>query len=93
MPTLGEGAFRNAARRHARRQLPDVISDIHRKYLEAGADLITTNTFSSQRISQADYCTEGYSRQMALEGAGFKRCGIIYVDDGTPRIAYAWRRG
>lgn len=34
---------------------PDVISDIHRKYLEAGADIITTNTFSSQRISQADY--------------------------------------
>ena len=34
---------------------PDVVSDIHRKYLEAGADIITTNTFSSQRISQADY--------------------------------------
>ena len=33
---------------------PDVVSDIHRKYLEAGADIITTNTFSSQRISQAD---------------------------------------
>lgn len=34
---------------------PDVIEDIHCKYLRAGADLITTNTFSSQRISQADY--------------------------------------
>ena len=34
---------------------PDVVSDIHRKYLEAGADIITTNTFSSQRISQTDY--------------------------------------
>ena len=34
---------------------PDVIADIHRKYLEAGADIIATNTFSSQRISQADY--------------------------------------
>lgn len=30
---------------------PDVIEDIHRRYLEAGADIITTNTFSSQRIS------------------------------------------
>jgi len=34
---------------------PDVVLDIHKKYLEAGADIITTNTFSSQRISQEDY--------------------------------------
>lgn len=34
---------------------PEVIRDIHRQYLEAGADIITTNTFSSQKISQADY--------------------------------------
>lgn len=34
---------------------PDVVKDIHRKYLAVGADMITTNTFSSQRISQADY--------------------------------------
>ena len=32
---------------------PDVIKDIHRRYLEAGADIITANTFSSQRISMA----------------------------------------
>ena len=37
---------------------PEVIMDIHRKYLAAGADIITTNTFSSQRISQADYHLE-----------------------------------
>ena len=34
---------------------PDVISEIHRRYLEAGADIITTNTFSSQVISQKEY--------------------------------------
>lgn len=34
---------------------PDMIADIHRAYLEAGADIITANTFSSQPISQADY--------------------------------------
>ena len=34
---------------------PEIVSDIYRKYLEAGADIITTNTFSSQRISQAEY--------------------------------------
>lgn len=52
---------------------PDVISDIHRKYLEAGADIITTNTFSSQRISQADYHLEKAAREMALVGARLAR--------------------
>ena len=52
---------------------PDVVGDIHRKYLEAGADIITTNTFSSQRISQADYHLEDFSRLMALEGARLAR--------------------
>ena len=52
---------------------PDVVADIHRKYLEAGADLITTNTFSSQRISQADYHTERFCREMALRGAQIAR--------------------
>lgn len=52
---------------------PDVVRDIHRKYLEAGADIITTNTFSSQRISQADYHLEGCCREMALEGARLAR--------------------
>jgi len=52
---------------------PDIIAEIHRKYLDAGADIITTNTFSSQRISQADYHLEDSARQMALEGAKIAR--------------------
>ena len=52
---------------------PQVIEDIHCKYLKAGADLIETNTFSSQRISQADYHLEGYCREMAYEGARLAR--------------------
>ena len=52
---------------------PQVISSIHRQYLEAGADLITTNTFSSQRISQADYHLEDVSREMAYQGARLAR--------------------
>jgi 5-methyltetrahydrofolate--homocysteine methyltransferase len=52
---------------------PDVVGEIHRKYLEAGADIITTNTFSSQRISQADYHLEDFSWLMALEGARLAR--------------------
>ena len=52
---------------------PDVIADIHRQYLEAGADIIATNTFSSQRISQADYHLEEESYEIAFEGAKIAR--------------------
>ncbi len=52
---------------------PDVISDIYKRYLEAGADIITANTFSSQRISQADYHLEDCAREMAYEGARLAR--------------------
>ena len=52
---------------------PDVVGEIHRKYLEAGADIITTNTFSSQRVSQADYHLEDSARRMAFEGARIAR--------------------
>ena len=52
---------------------PDIVEDIHRKYLEVGADIISTNTFSSQRISQADYHLEAFAREMAYEGARIAR--------------------
>ena len=51
----------------------DVVIDIHRKYLRAGADIIETNTFSSQRISQADYHLEDECYDMALAGARLAR--------------------
>ena len=53
---------------------PDIIADIHRQYLAAGADIITTNTFSAQRISQSDYHMESQAREMALQGARIARC-------------------
>ena len=43
---------------------PNVILDIHRRYVAAGADVITTNTFSSQRISQQEYHLEGQIEAM-----------------------------
>ena len=52
---------------------PDIVSDIHRRYLKAGADIIETNTFSAQRISEADYHLQGYARQMSLVGARLAR--------------------
>ena len=52
---------------------PDVIADIHRKYLDVGADLITTCTFSSQRVSMADYQVENYCRDINLAAAKIAR--------------------
>ena len=66
---------------------PEVIADIHRKYLEVGADIISTNTFSSQRISQADYHLEDYARQMAYEGARIaRRCVDEFSSTDKPRF-------
>lgn len=66
---------------------PDVIEDIHTKYLMAGADIITTNTFSSQRVSQADYGLETSAREMALEGARIARkAADRYSTEEKPRF-------
>ena len=48
---------------------PDVIRNIHEQYIEAGADIITTNTFSANRISQKEYGCEQQAYEMALAGA------------------------
>ena len=64
---------------------PELIEDIHRRYLKAGADIITTNTFSSQRISQADYHLESKAREMALEGARIARkCADEFFSSEKP---------
>ncbi len=66
---------------------PEIIEDIHCKYLEAGADIISTNTFSSQRISQADYELEHEARHMALEGARIaRRCANDFSTEEKPRF-------
>ncbi len=48
---------------------PEVIRDIHKRYLEAGCDIIETNTFSANRISQADYSLENYAYELNKYGA------------------------
>ena len=66
---------------------PDVISAIHCQYLEAGADIIATNTFSSQRISQADYSLEDQAYEMALSGAKLARTAADqYSTEEKPRF-------
>ena len=66
---------------------PDIIEDIHRRYLEVGADIISTNTFSAQRISQADYHMESFSRDIAFAGAKLARkCADEYSTADKPRF-------
>ena len=66
---------------------PDIISDIHERYLKAGADIITTNTFNAQRISQGDYHMEPFAREMNLEGARLARkAADKYSTEEQPRF-------
>jgi len=52
---------------------PEVILNIHKEYLEAGADLITTNTFNANRISMADYGMENQVYEMNFQSARLAR--------------------
>lgn len=52
---------------------PEIIKAIHKEYIAAGADIIETNTFSANAISQAEYGCEEYATKMAYEGARIAR--------------------
>ncbi|HJQ47275.1 MAG TPA: methionine synthase [Amycolatopsis sp.] len=52
---------------------PDLILDVHRRYLAAGADITTTNTFTATSIGQADYGLEHLVREMNVRGAQLAR--------------------
>ena len=52
---------------------PEIIREIHREYIKAGADIIESNTFSANMISQAEYGCGDYAVQMAYEGARIAR--------------------
>ncbi|MCO6007729.1 methionine synthase [Actinoallomurus purpureus] len=52
---------------------PDVVLDVHRRYLAAGADITTTNTFTATSIGQADYGLQDHVREMNLRGAQLAR--------------------
>jgi len=76
---------------------PDAITGIHREYLEAGADILETNTFNSQAISLADYGMESLGYELARAGAecarkavdGFKerRCFVAGAIGPTTRTS------
>ena len=52
---------------------PDAVLDVHRRYLAAGADITTTNTFTATSIGQADYLLQPFVREMNLRGAQLAR--------------------
>ncbi|RIK81056.1 MAG: methionine synthase [Planctomycetota bacterium] len=63
---------------------PDAIINIHREYLEAGADIVETNTFNAQAISMADYGLEGHIRAINLAAVECAKKAIAAVAPQTP---------
>ena len=66
---------------------PDLVTRLHRAYLEAGADIIETNTFNSTRLSQADYGMEALVPEINRESARLARaaCDAVAAETGVPR--------
>ncbi|HEY7046357.1 MAG TPA: methionine synthase [Jatrophihabitantaceae bacterium] len=63
---------------------PEAISDIHRAYLDAGADIVETNTFNAQRISLADYNMQELSYELNRESARLARAACDAATAATP---------
>ncbi|MGN6717811.1 MAG: homocysteine S-methyltransferase family protein, partial [Candidatus Binatia bacterium] len=92
---LGEDAFRGARFRSHSRDLkgcndvlcitqPELITDIHYQYLEAGADIIETNTFNSTAISMADYALEPFAYELNFAGAKAGKKAVELALDREP---------
>lgn len=69
---------------------PEIIREIHREYIKAGADIIESNTFSANRISQAEYGCGDYAAQMAYEGARIARSA---ADEAASEGRKVWVAG
>ena len=66
---------------------PFIVRDIHRKYLEAGADIIETNTFNAQRISMGDFGMQDYCREINLAAVKIARqCADEFSTSSKPRF-------
>ncbi len=67
---------------------PDVIADITRAYLEAGSDVVSTNTFSANSVSQADYAAEDKVRDINVASGKLARelADEYEAKDGRPRF-------
>jgi 5-methyltetrahydrofolate--homocysteine methyltransferase len=65
---------------------PDIIREIHGKYLEAGADIIETNTFNAQRVSLADYGMESLAYEINLAAAKIAREATLLVGSSEQKF-------
>jgi 5-methyltetrahydrofolate--homocysteine methyltransferase len=67
---------------------PEAVRDIHLAYYRAGADIVSTNTFSSTAIAQADYGLSHLAHELNLEGARLARAAASMAEqeDGRPRF-------
>jgi 5-methyltetrahydrofolate--homocysteine methyltransferase len=68
---------------------PEIIESIHRKYLDAGADIIETNTFNSNAISMAEYELQGQVHELNVAGARLARSAVEQFEashPGSPRF-------
>ncbi len=65
---------------------PKIVREIHESYLSAGADIITTNTFNANTVSQADYGTEKLVYDMSYESSRIaKECAIKFSDENPAK--------
>eukprot|EP00755_Sulcionema_specki_P009190 Sspe_Gene.6204::Locus_2091_Transcript_1_2_Confidence_0.750_Length_3889::g.6204::m.6204/K00548/metH, MTR; 5-methyltetrahydrofolate--homocysteine methyltransferase len=66
---------------------PELIMEVHKKYLDAGADFVETNTFNANKISQADYKMEHLASRINVEAAilAKKACELKMAEDGSKR--------
>ncbi|MGB5468418.1 MAG: homocysteine S-methyltransferase family protein, partial [Sedimenticolaceae bacterium] len=66
---------------------PEIIRDIHAQYLQAGADIIETNTFNGTRVSMSDYDMQDYAHEINLAAARLARAvADEYASDEKPRF-------
>jgi len=68
---------------------PQIIADIHRQYLEAGADILETNTFNATRVAMADYGMEDLSYEINVAAAKLARAvadEVTATNSGKPRF-------
>ncbi|MEC4889770.1 MAG: methionine synthase [Nitrospira sp.] len=63
---------------------PAIIEDIHRQYLEAGADIVETNTFNSQAVSLADYQMDSLGYELSKAGAECAKRAVETVQAAQP---------
>ncbi len=92
---LGEEDYRGERFQHFEQQLkgnndvlvltqPEIIWEIHQQYLEAGADIVETNTFNANAISQADYGLESLCYEMNVAAARIARKAVDQWNQRTP---------